>query len=92
MSAALNQLPSEALAWRHIPSAESPVVPSPGFQSLETPEQVFPRVGSFWRGRDGLAMVQHVCAGGVVDFYFQGVMDSLPASDFSRRFPAESRI
>lgn len=89
MSGALRQLPSEVLARQHIPTADCPVVPSPGSQ---LPSPVFPNVGSFWRGRDGLAVVEAVSDDDVIDYSWRGVTLSLPLRDFLADFPTEVRI
>ena len=64
----------------------------PSFPRVGNSEQVFPRVGSFWSGPEGLALIDHVSMCALVDFYFQGVVETLPLPAFLKRFPRESKI
>ena len=103
MTGALHQLPSEALALRHVPSpggiVELPVRRSPDPENWvagngEQPSRpiFFPGIGTFWRGDEGLALVEHVSLGGVVDFRLAGELLTRPVAEFYRRFPARVRI
>lgn len=87
MTQAVHQLPSERLARRHIPTAEQPLVDAPGHCIPD-----FPRVGTLWRGADGLAVVEAVSENDVVDYSWRGVTLSLSLSDFFAEFPTETRI
>lgn len=72
----------------HIPAAERPLVVSPDRPA----DRLVPKVGSFWRGLDGLAVVEAVSENDVVDYSCGGVTLSLPLREFFAEFPAEVQI
>jgi len=53
------------------PSSETPTLPNPAPSAA--PASKFPKVGSIWRGPDGLAVVKYINQRGLVQGRFAGL-------------------